>query len=270
MTDVAKPLHVQMLEREFDMRRAQNGAYSLRAFARDLKLAPSLVSEILSGKKGLSKERAEYLIACLGLNEREQKLFVLSSQASHARGERDRRAASEELRDMVHKSRSLQTISEQDLALANNWFHLAIMELIELESCRHQPSWMAGRLGLPEDLVVNAIQRLIGIGWIEQADGKYRALSTDSETDDALPSDARKRFHLEMMKKAEQALVNSPTGDREYGAMTLSFRREQMQEAKKMIRRFQREFGDRFSRAVTKDSVYQMSVQFFRLDQGEA
>jgi len=47
----------ELLQKEFATRVARNKNYSLRAFARDLELAPSTVSEIMSGKYKLSDER---------------------------------------------------------------------------------------------------------------------------------------------------------------------------------------------------------------------
>src|SRR5258708_36824233 len=57
-----------------------NPAYSLRALARNLTLAPSYLSAILSGKKNLSAERALETAAGLQLNETEREYFCLLVQ----------------------------------------------------------------------------------------------------------------------------------------------------------------------------------------------
>ena len=48
-------------------RKAKNPAYSLRAFARFLEMSPSFLSEISSGRKGLSRARERALREKLGL-----------------------------------------------------------------------------------------------------------------------------------------------------------------------------------------------------------
>ncbi len=54
------PMRYQVTLKEFLLRRLNmNPRYSLRAFASSLGLEPSKLSEALSGKKGLSSERAE-------------------------------------------------------------------------------------------------------------------------------------------------------------------------------------------------------------------
>ncbi len=47
------------LRRELEQRVQQDPRYSLNRFARDLDLAPSRLSEVLSGKQGLSRAIAE-------------------------------------------------------------------------------------------------------------------------------------------------------------------------------------------------------------------
>lgn len=48
-------------------RKEKNPSYSLRAFARHLSMSPSFLCEVASGRKGLSRERAEQLRVKLGL-----------------------------------------------------------------------------------------------------------------------------------------------------------------------------------------------------------
>ena len=49
---------VQILNEKFKERVQANSAYSLRSFARDLKVSPSTLSEIFNQKKGLSQKLA--------------------------------------------------------------------------------------------------------------------------------------------------------------------------------------------------------------------
>ena len=55
-----------LLKSELASRTNQNPNYSLRAFARDLDLAPSRLSEVLNGKQGLSTQAAEKIAKTLG------------------------------------------------------------------------------------------------------------------------------------------------------------------------------------------------------------
>ena len=46
------------LQEELALRKARRPQYSLRAFARDLGMSPSALSEFLAGQQGMSKDRA--------------------------------------------------------------------------------------------------------------------------------------------------------------------------------------------------------------------
>ena len=45
-----------ILSDQFNVRRKVNARYSLRAFARDMSISPSRLSEVISGKGDLSRE----------------------------------------------------------------------------------------------------------------------------------------------------------------------------------------------------------------------
>lgn len=251
------------------MRRAQNTAYSLRAYARDLRLSPSLLSEVLTGKKGLSVSRAKELLKKMDLVPRERELFLLSTEASHARTKTQKDHAAGELKRALYREVGKKIISDQEFALANNWYHLAILELTELKDCEHSAEWFAKRLGLSAVVVEKALSRLLALHWLKLKNGRYFVTSDESETDNEMPSSARKRFHAEMIKKSEEALFRDLSEDREFQTMTLAFDRSQISQAKEMMLRFQREFSQRFLKMKHKNSVYQLSLQFFRLDKGD-
>lgn len=56
-----------------------NPGYSLRAFARDLKISPQLLSNVINGKRGLSADLAVRVAKTLGLSEFEKTVFTTSN-----------------------------------------------------------------------------------------------------------------------------------------------------------------------------------------------
>ena len=95
--DLATTDYRAILQAELAGRCRQNGRYSLRAFARDLKLAPSRLCEILSGKQGLSRAGAERVAMALGLDPQATGFFCDLVDAHHARSRHDRELARERL-----------------------------------------------------------------------------------------------------------------------------------------------------------------------------
>ena len=65
------PRFEKLLREKFAERLLRNRRYTLRAYARDLALSPSKVSEMLSGKQGISLKTARRVADKLRLSESE-------------------------------------------------------------------------------------------------------------------------------------------------------------------------------------------------------
>lgn len=85
----------------FKRRVNMNPRFSLRAYAKQLGLSPSKLSEILTGKKGLSPERAEDVCDRLKLTSHDRELFSLSVRSQHARVRNERTEAKTKLKELL-------------------------------------------------------------------------------------------------------------------------------------------------------------------------
>ncbi len=83
----------KILRDELARRVRQNPHYSLRAFARDLQIVPSRVSESLNNKQGLSRKAAEKIAARLRMPADKANLFLDLVTACHARSPKARHGA---------------------------------------------------------------------------------------------------------------------------------------------------------------------------------
>ena len=259
--------YIDILKHQLETRSAKNSSYSLRAFARDLDLNPSRLSEILSKKKGLSLQAATTLAEKLGLNSEEKEFFLLSVKAQHARSLKAKDEATTTLNGLMAPQKKIKQFKLQEIEQAYNWYHTAILELTELKDCQHTVEWFAKKLKLKKVIIKNALERLENIGWITFENGIYKSSYSESETTFDVPSDTIRKYHEEILKKAELSLMTDNVLEREFLNMTLAFSKEHMEEAKEAIRLFQKSFADKFyPKEQDKDSVYQLSVHLFRLD----
>lgn len=78
---------------EFKRRVEKNSSYSQNAFARDLGISPSRLSEILRGKQGLSLRWAITIAENLHLSKEESEHFCNLVMSKHARSRMQREAA---------------------------------------------------------------------------------------------------------------------------------------------------------------------------------
>ena len=154
-----------ILLEEFEYRKSRNSGYSLRAFARDLSMAPSSLNEVLGGSKGLSPARARKLIKRLGLSEDLGELFVLSARAQHARAAVDRQAAARELAELA----SLEHASQPRTTTIVSWVAEAVLKLSERRGADMDPEHVAQQLDAPVSSVRFALRFLTRLGFMRDA-----------------------------------------------------------------------------------------------------
>lgn len=271
MSPNIEPVHIQILRDQFETRTQRNSNYSLRAFARDLEISPGALSNVLQLKKGLSEKKAQELSRRLGLSVRERERFLLSARAFHARSRKTRELAQEKILKRFEIQKKTAKLELPPESAMQNWYDLALMELLEIDGCTHKPEWFAQKLGLNVLVVRNALKRLVQSGDLLETNGRYQASSERSETEMDVPSEAIKKFHCEAFRRAERSLYEQSVLEREFLNMTLAFPKSEMKEAKEFIRNFHAQFAERFYTETkkNKNSVYNLSIQFFRVDESK-
>lgn len=73
------------LTREILIRQQENPKYSLREFSREMNMSPQRLHGVLSGKSGISLEKAKELSEILKLSSNEKEIFIASAGAKHSR-----------------------------------------------------------------------------------------------------------------------------------------------------------------------------------------
>ncbi|MEW6057203.1 MAG: TIGR02147 family protein [Bdellovibrionota bacterium] len=249
------------LQKQFEDRCSRNASYSLRAFARDLKLSPAGVSQILNGKQGVSPQTAETIARRLGLSSHECDYLVDLASSEFARSRKSKEAAIHRLR--VRKP--VPPITLEVFKAISEWHHLALLELTMLKGFKSDAGWIARKLGISKKTVSLAIERLKMLGFLKEQDGKLIQTTEYMATPSGVPSTAIRGFHQQVLRKAIDALHSQSVDERDFSSIVLPVSTNDMVEAKEWIKKFRREFMSRFGSAAEKDSVYCLSVQFFSL-----
>lgn len=216
-----------------------NPRYSLRAFAKRTGLCASVLSRVINGKRSLPLETMLRVSQSLNLD-------LLPSSA-------DKRKA--------------EVIEAEAFKVIADWYHFPIIELIRTRGFKSDEHWIAKRLDLPLAIVQAALDRLEKLKLIERDHGQIRAVDRYVKTSDDVKSSAIRAHHRQMLKKADAALDEN-VDEREFQAINFSFERDDMPEAKKMIRDFCTRFNCRFSKEGGED-IYQLNLQLFKLTKGE-
>ena len=175
-----------VLRDELEYRKSRNPGYSLRAFARDLSMAPSSLTEVLGGAKGISLPKARKLARKLGLREDLREIFVLSARAQHARAAVDRETAVKQLAVLAERDRP--TVPRTRTVVG--WVSEAVLKLSERRGTDLEPTSLADRLQVPVARTRFALRYLARLGFLRDTPpsraflaylGEGRRLNVDYE-----------------------------------------------------------------------------------------
>lgn len=262
----------QILKSELDQRCEQNPRYSLRAFARDLDLSPSRLSEILNHKQGVSRKAAEKIALNLGYKEAEVLYFCDLVSVRHARSVREKQDSHLRLLKKQVESTENKTFQLQldAFRIISDWYHIGILELMNMKSFKHDAKWIARRLGVSPIQIELAIDRLLRVGLLKKhGDGCLEPLENDGWIPGGVPSESIRKFHKQVLGKALEALSTQPVAQRYFQTHLLTLNSDEVAEASKEIERFQHRFCERFRREEKKDKVYCISMQLFKIAEEE-
>ena len=246
--------YTDFLKEELVIRQSSNALYSERAFAASIGLSPSFFKLLLQKKRNLSVQRAADVAHSIGWDETKIETFVGVVKSQTPCDYRDKRGK--------HKKIELNTFSEiADLHC------FAIIELLKTAKSPLSIEDISQRLSISIEQSNQMVHRLFELGFISKGKkGRYKSIEKYEVP--SMSSEVIQRYHKQVLEKASQA-AQQPTDVREYRSLTLAFDSERMTEAKKAIEKFMVDFDRKFGTG-DRDSVYQFTMAFFRLDTKES
>jgi uncharacterized protein (TIGR02147 family) len=261
----------EWLKRLFGERKAQNPAYSLRAFARDLSISSSQLSLIFKGKKGLSRTTGRRFAERLfpqGAEEREY--FQLLVDASDNRSRAIRGEALVRLAELP-QPKAFNTLPDDVFRAVSDWYHFAIIEMVALADFDPSPAVVARRLGISEEQAGEAWRRLLRLNLVSvNAKGKFVAANN---TTPAGSSTEAVREHLrQIQKKSIDAIETVDFAERDHSVMMLRIDPKLVPELRGVITAFRRRFSsvvDSKRNGRKSDEIYCLGMQLFPLSRSE-
>lgn len=241
----------EFLNQVLEERKARNSSYSVRAFARDLEIGKSTLSEVLRGKRKLSKGNLIKICEKLEVTDHQKKL--LENDNLH------QRVSAQELENLYFK--------EDQLKLIANWYYLAILNLTKVKKNKASAKWIAYRLCISQLEAEEAIERLLRMKLLTIRRGKLVRTSNPIHSTEDIPSKALKKHHQQMLHQAESSLYKDPTDIREISTVTMGIKAQDFERARKLLRSFRKRFMKEIESADpnSADEVYALGLHFFPL-----
>lgn len=254
-----------VLRAELDKRVRRNPRYSLRAFARDVKVSPSRLSEVLSGGHAPSRSSVRTICRELGYSRERSEYLCDVVEAEHARDPVRRAMAAKRLKS-AQSEPGVYEFSDDAFRSVADWYHVALVALVETSEFRNDPVWIGDRLGLTPETVVEAIDRLERLGLVEiDDDGDVSASKVATRVADGVAPEAMRTFHEQVLAKAAEAMHKQPREQRTLGATVFAVSEKAYPEMVELMGEFRRRIAEISRKYDGPSEVYAASVQLFRL-----
>jgi uncharacterized protein (TIGR02147 family) len=252
----------QFLRAVFFQRTQRNSHYSMRAFARDLDVSHSYLSQIFNDKRCLHPKRAEALAARLSLDASSAACFLESVRTSFWR---DRSGAT----GHAGKAKPVEFFQlELDrFKVLSEWYHLAILDFTELADFKPSASWISRRLGVKVSEVRGAVRRLERLGLLQVTERGWRKTHSLLTVPSHHPGAAVRKFHRQMIEKALEALRSDSSEDydaRHIMGTVMAIDKSRLPEAKRRVTKFSRSLL-RYLTSGNPSDLYQLNIQLFPL-----
>lgn len=239
---IAQENFIRFLSGELERRQEANPSYSLRAFANFLEIHFSNLSKIIKGQLRVGPKLVNRVGEKLGLNEEEiTRLFFMKH------GEYDS--------------------IDSHINSVNKWWHYAILELTHHNGFKSDVTWVAKKLELSSERVKQALEQLIQAEFLEIIEGEWvdqtgRFTSSYNEEKTSL---CKKQLQQSYLNRSMQQLEKICFKKRDHSTMVLSIKKKSINEAKREIHNFRKNFDLKFSSMEGADDVYALSISYFPL-----
>lgn len=237
----------------FQKGREQNAVFSMRSYAKQLGVSSAALSEIMHGKRRVSRKIALRFAERLGLDA----------------------AATGRLVDLFDDAKTAKEscpaaripLAEDQFKMIADWYHFAILSLADTKDFRAETSWIASRLGIDKDMAASAMERLGRLGMLTWDDrGRLRFKHAAYKTSDHIASAALRASHAANLDLGRKALDDVPLEKRDFTAITMAVDPERLASAKVMIREFRDKLCS-YLESGDRTQVYKFCMQLLPLTQ---
>lgn len=253
----------EILLDELKRRHQKNSKYSLRTLASDLEISSGFLSQIISGKRYPSEEKAYEISRLLGISQENQQQFINSIRCEKVHNPKVRRAIRLEMRHVLSDN-SFRQIEKPQISVFSHWFCPAILEILTMPNADTTCDGVARRLGLSHIETSVALERLVQVGLVTERGGVFSKIHGNITTP-FISSLALRRHHESVLMKAKESLQQLPFEERDASSVTMCIDPKKIPEARQRIQNFRRELME-FLEEGNRSHLYMMHINLFRAD----
>ena len=209
----------------FDAKKLRNPRFSHRAFvARTGQRSPSLLADVIAGRRNLTAAGLEGFLRALSLRTGEARFFGLLVQLDQAETPSEKNAVWVNIM-ASRRFREARRIEGDSVRYLSHWLHPAIRELANREGFRDDAAWVASQIR-PRVTVREARQALDLLFELEllvrHEDGRVSHGGGSVVTPHEVAGLAAINYHQGMLERAAQAIHEVEPEERHFLAVTVS------------------------------------------------
>ncbi len=256
------------LEDFYTHKKEQNHHFSYRSFGQKTGVAPSVLKDVITGRRNLTLSIMERYAAAMKLNKRESRYFEILVRFGNSKNNNEKNEAFIDMIRMRGKS-GIKFLGIEHYDFFSKWYHSAIREMVTLPDFKEDPEWIAKTLNPPitPAQAKKALDLLLSIGILTR-DDKGTLIQKDAiiSSEYEMASSALRNFHSQMISLAGEAIENTPRQKREISSLTLGMSERFYERLKERIRIFKEEILNMIVEDKgDSDTIYQVNFQLFPL-----
>lgn len=245
--------YISKLQQHLCQKQRENPSYSMRAYARDVGIHPSTLSQILKGKRPLPYKDTPTLVKRLNLDPKERTRFLESVLRT--------KTSLDEIKIAALDERFI--IDESNYSVIAEWEHYVVLDLFEVKGFKANSDHVSKRLGITEVRADVVLRNLVTAGLLEiTKSGELKRVHDDVKTTEDIASRALRDSHKENLRLAAEKLDAIDVELRDFSAATFAVDLEKLPEAKTIIREFRMKMAA-LLKSGEKTDVYQLAIQFY-------
>ncbi|MFP4015377.1 MAG: TIGR02147 family protein [Chitinispirillaceae bacterium] len=251
----------------FEQKKALNPQFSHRSLASHLGLkAPGHMLFVMQGKRRLTEELAQRLVAYLKLSKKEKDYFFSLISYCHARTAQEKQSAFDELIRLRH--RAAKVVGDVNHKFYEKWYYSAVRASLDVVSFRGDYAALASCIRPPitPSEAQEAVEVLQSEGFIKKDDqGCFRPSDPLISSGDDWSSAAIESLRYQFLDLGRECLTRFPPCERDASFMTVTLSEKSFDLVKEKVRKLRAEVLEIAREEDKSDRVVQCNFVLFPL-----
>lgn len=212
--------YVDILKTIYNNRKKKNPAYSISKFSKDAGFKSYHMSDVFSGRYGLSLKRAVLVAENLQMSETVKRKFLRLVKDASAKSKEDKSQVEYNKNQLTYTSDRHMSLDE--FHLLSDWYYFALIELIRKLPKEYNPYMLYEKLDISKEQCQIAIDTLLKLNYLKQENNfievNHELISVTNDT----PSEDIRRYHRTMIAKSLQKMETLPIEKRFFSSFNLN------------------------------------------------